>query len=164
MGRGEYRTNDMLSSKWRDMNLKVRKFNVIYSQKWQTRRSGQSDAMIELEAEDQYREEFNAPFSLQRTVVVCAWKMINMVWLRPKRLEKYLRNQGFNGNKYKLLFGDMKEMSLMFQQSKSKHISIHDEDAVLPHVAAFNHQSLKKYGNLHLSYNLTSFLNPLSKF
>ncbi|KAD4584252.1 hypothetical protein E3N88_21853 [Mikania micrantha] len=68
MGRGEYRTNDMLSSKWRDMNLKVRKFNGIYSQKWQTRRSGQSDAMIELEAEDQYRKEFNAPFSLQRKV------------------------------------------------------------------------------------------------
>ncbi|KAD4385675.1 hypothetical protein E3N88_25844 [Mikania micrantha] len=67
MGRGEYRTNDMLSSKWRDMNLKVRKFNGIYSQKWQTRRSGQSDAMIEREAEEQYREEFNAHFSLQRT-------------------------------------------------------------------------------------------------
>ncbi|KAD5803474.1 hypothetical protein E3N88_14834 [Mikania micrantha] len=66
MGREEYRTNDMLSSKWRDMNLKVRKFNEIYSQKWQTRRSGQSDAMIELEAEDQYREEFNAPFTLKR--------------------------------------------------------------------------------------------------
>ncbi|KAD3068619.1 hypothetical protein E3N88_36499 [Mikania micrantha] len=61
MGRGEYRTNDMLSNKWRDMNLKVRKFNEIYSQKWQTCRSGQSDAMIELEAEDQYQEEFNAP-------------------------------------------------------------------------------------------------------
>ncbi|KAD4586250.1 hypothetical protein E3N88_23851 [Mikania micrantha] len=66
MGRGEYRTNDMLSSKWRDMNLKVRKFNGIYSQKWQTRRSGQSDAMIEREEEEQYREEFNAHFSLQR--------------------------------------------------------------------------------------------------
>ncbi|KAD4583948.1 hypothetical protein E3N88_21549 [Mikania micrantha] len=68
MGRGEYRTNDMLSSKWRDMNLKVRKFNGIYSQKWQTRRSGQSDAMIEREAEEQYREEFNVPFSLQRII------------------------------------------------------------------------------------------------
>ncbi|KAD4385992.1 hypothetical protein E3N88_26161 [Mikania micrantha] len=67
MGHGEYRTNDMLSSKWRDMNQKVRKFNGIYSQKWQTRRSGQSDAMIELESEDQYREEFNAPFTLKWT-------------------------------------------------------------------------------------------------
>ncbi|KAL8246793.1 hypothetical protein R6Q59_008009 [Mikania micrantha] len=85
-------------------------------------------------------------------VVVCAWKMINMVWLRPKRLEKYLRTQGFNGNKYKFLFGDMKELSSMFQQSKSKHISIDDEDAVLPHVAAFNHQSLKKYGRNFITW------------
>ncbi|KAD3641095.1 hypothetical protein E3N88_30319 [Mikania micrantha] len=67
MGRGEYRTNDMISSKWRDMNQKVRRFNEIYSQKWQTRRSGQSDAMIELESEDQYQEEFNAPFTLKRS-------------------------------------------------------------------------------------------------
>ncbi|KAD4584360.1 hypothetical protein E3N88_21961 [Mikania micrantha] len=70
MGRGEYRTNDMLSSKWRDMNLKVRKFNGIYSQKWQTRRSGQSDVMIELESKDQYREEFNAPFTLKRNLIL----------------------------------------------------------------------------------------------
>ncbi|KAL8263426.1 hypothetical protein R6Q59_024775 [Mikania micrantha] len=55
----------MLSSKWRDMNQNVRRFNGIYSQKWQTRRSGQSDAMIELESKDQYREEFNAPFTLK---------------------------------------------------------------------------------------------------
>ncbi|KAL8227605.1 hypothetical protein R6Q57_015189 [Mikania cordata] len=64
MGHGEYCTNDMLSSKWRDMNQKVRRFNMIYSQKWQTRRSGQSDAMIKLESEDQYQEEFNAPSHL----------------------------------------------------------------------------------------------------
>ncbi|KAD3640784.1 hypothetical protein E3N88_30007 [Mikania micrantha] len=75
IGRGEYRTNDMLSSKWRDMNLKVRKFNGIYSQKWQTRRSGQSDAMIEREAEEQYREEFNAHFSLQRTFLAIKRRM-----------------------------------------------------------------------------------------
>ncbi|KAD5507490.1 hypothetical protein E3N88_15193 [Mikania micrantha] len=67
MGRGEYRTNDMISSKWRDMNQKVKRFNGIYSQKWQTRRSGQNDAMIERESEDQYLEEFNAPFTLKRS-------------------------------------------------------------------------------------------------
>ncbi|KAL8239858.1 hypothetical protein R6Q59_016425 [Mikania micrantha] len=67
MGRGEYRTNDMISRKWRDMNQKVKRFNGIYSQKWQTRRSGQSDAMIESESKDQYQEEFNAPFTLKRS-------------------------------------------------------------------------------------------------
>ncbi|KAD2392882.1 hypothetical protein E3N88_39859 [Mikania micrantha] len=87
MGRGNYRTNDMLSSKWRDMNLKVRKFNGIYSQKWQTRRSGQSDAMIELEAEDQYREEFNAPFSLQRS-----WELMRKCpnWIRLETVQSKL--------------------------------------------------------------------------
>ncbi|KAL8245132.1 hypothetical protein R6Q59_011390 [Mikania micrantha] len=74
----------MLSSKWRDMNLKVRKFNGIYSQKWQTRRSGQSDAMIEREAEEQYREEFNAHFSLQRS-----WKLMRKCpnWIRLETVQ-----------------------------------------------------------------------------
>ncbi|KAL8240764.1 hypothetical protein R6Q59_014119 [Mikania micrantha] len=57
----------MISSKWRDMNQKVKRFNVIYSQKLRTRWSGQSDVMIESESDDQYREEFNAPFTLKRS-------------------------------------------------------------------------------------------------
>ncbi|KAL8246142.1 hypothetical protein R6Q59_007358 [Mikania micrantha] len=79
MGRGKYHTNDMISSKWRDMNQKVRRFNRIYSHKWQTRRSGQSDAMIELESEDQYREQFNAPFTLKRS-----WEIMRKCphWIR----------------------------------------------------------------------------------
>ncbi|KAL8251420.1 hypothetical protein R6Q59_035113 [Mikania micrantha] len=79
MSRGEYHTNDMLSSKWRDMNQKVRRFNGIYSQKWQTRRSSQSDAMIKLESEDQYREEFNAPFTLK-----LSWELMRKCpnWIR----------------------------------------------------------------------------------
>ncbi|KAL8210704.1 hypothetical protein R6Q57_005141 [Mikania cordata] len=57
MSRGEHRTNDMISSKWRDINRKVKRFNEIYSQKLQTRQSGQSDAMIESEAVDQFRQD-----------------------------------------------------------------------------------------------------------
>ncbi|KAI7724657.1 hypothetical protein M8C21_006391 [Ambrosia artemisiifolia] len=85
-------------------------------------------------------------------VTLCVWKMVNIVWVRPKRLEKYLRNQGFNGNKYKLLYGDMKELSMMIQKSKSKHINIDEEDEVLPHIAAFNHQSLQKYGRSFITW------------
>ncbi|KAM0022049.1 putative 11-oxo-beta-amyrin 30-oxidase [Helianthus debilis subsp. tardiflorus] len=85
-------------------------------------------------------------------VVLCAWKMVNMVWVRPKKLEKLLRNQGFKGNKYKFLFGDMKEFSMMIKQSKSKHINIDDEDEVLPHVVAFTHQSWKKYGRSFITW------------
>lgn len=80
-------------------------------------------------------------------VVLCAWKMVNMVWLRPKKLEKILKSQGFNGNKYKLFYGDIKEMS---RRSKSKHIDIDNGEEVLSHVVAFAHQSLQKHGNLLL--------------
>ncbi|XP_076907361.1 cytochrome P450 CYP72A219-like isoform X2 [Bidens hawaiensis] len=85
-------------------------------------------------------------------VILCAWKIVNMVWVRPRKLEKYLRNQGINGNKYKFLFGDMKELSMMFQQSKSKTINIDHEDEVLPHIATFNHQSLQKYGRSFVTW------------
>ncbi|KAL8263878.1 hypothetical protein R6Q59_022008 [Mikania micrantha] len=69
----------MVYSKWRDINRKVKRFNWIYSQKWQTRRSGQSDAMIEIEAVDQFRQEFNIAFTLKRS-----WEIIRKCrnWVR----------------------------------------------------------------------------------
>ncbi|KAL8263448.1 hypothetical protein R6Q59_024797 [Mikania micrantha] len=57
----------MIYSKWQDINRKVKRFNGIYSLKWQTSRSGQSDAMIESEAVDQFRQEFNTAFMLKRS-------------------------------------------------------------------------------------------------
>ncbi|KAL8224672.1 hypothetical protein R6Q57_017229 [Mikania cordata] len=66
MGRGEYRTKDMISSKWWDINRKVKRFNGIYSQKWQTRRSGQRDAMIEKEDDDDEIEDLTRPIGRDR--------------------------------------------------------------------------------------------------
>ncbi|KAL8232707.1 hypothetical protein R6Q57_002485 [Mikania cordata] len=67
MGREEYHTNDTISSKWRDINRKVKRFNGIYSHKWQTRQSGESDALIKSKAVDQFRQEFNTAFTLKRS-------------------------------------------------------------------------------------------------
>ncbi|KAL8216256.1 hypothetical protein R6Q57_023093, partial [Mikania cordata] len=80
MGRREYHTNDMLFSKWRDMNQK----------KWQTRRSGQNDAMIELESEDQYWEEFNSPFTLKRS-----WELMRKCqnWIRIPTVQTSASNR-----------------------------------------------------------------------
>ncbi|KAI7751116.1 hypothetical protein M8C21_028710 [Ambrosia artemisiifolia] len=87
-------------------------------------------------------------------VVLCAWKIVNMVWVRPKKLEKFLKNQGFQGNNYKFLFGDMKEFSMMSQQSKSRfqNINIDDGDAVLSHVVAFSHHSLQTHGRSYITW------------
>ncbi|KAI3747608.1 hypothetical protein L6452_10124 [Arctium lappa] len=80
-------------------------------------------------------------------VVICAWKVVNTLWVRPKKLEKYLRKQGFKGNNYKVLFGDMKEFSMMLDMAKSKPIKQWGGgDDVLRRVLPFPHHALQKYG------------------
>nr|AYU65305.1 root-preferentially expressed cytochrome P450 CYP-117747 [Atropa belladonna] len=74
-----------------------------------------------------------------------AWNVLNWVWLRPKRLEKCLRRQGFRGNDYRLFYGDKKDMSKMIKEARnSKPISISDD--ILPRVIPHIFQTVKKYG------------------
>ncbi|GKD98658.1 cytochrome P450 CYP72A219-like protein [Tanacetum coccineum] len=43
--------------------------------------------------------------------------VLNWVWLKPRRLEKWLiRDQGYKGNSYKLLIGDMRELVTMVKE------------------------------------------------
>ncbi|XP_022848654.1 cytochrome P450 CYP72A219-like isoform X4 [Olea europaea var. sylvestris] len=89
---------------------------------------------------------------LQNSVAVCcavifliyAWKILNWVWFRPKKLERCLRQQGFTGNPYKLLFGDFKEMMKMANEAKSKPIDFSND--IMPRVMPFIHKAVKNYG------------------
>ncbi|KAK1393369.1 Secologanin synthase [Heracleum sosnowskyi] len=55
------------------------------------------------------------------------WRVFNWVWLRPKKLEKHLKKQGFHGNFYRLLYGDTKEHISMLMATRSNPIPIsHD--------------------------------------
>nr|XP_027064584.1 cytochrome P450 CYP72A219-like [Coffea arabica] len=77
-------------------------------------------------------------------ILVLAWKVFNQVWLTPKKLEKRLKEQGFRGNPYKLLYGDFKEISTLFKEALSKPINLTDDfvPRVIPHFYA----ATKKYG------------------
>ncbi|PKI58935.1 hypothetical protein CRG98_020681 [Punica granatum] len=59
--------------------------------------------------------------------VAWAWRVLNWVWLRPKKLERLLREQGFKGNPYKFLYGDLKESAKMIKESKSRPIGLSDD-------------------------------------
>lgn len=73
-----------------------------------------------------------------------SWSVLNWVWLRPKKLERVLRKQGFRGNSYKLFFGDMKESSTMLTEAKSKPMKLcHD---IAPRVIPFLHQTVNIHG------------------
>ncbi|XP_073153838.1 cytochrome P450 72A397-like [Henckelia pumila] len=73
-----------------------------------------------------------------------AWKVVNIALIRPKRLEKLLRQQGFKGNSYRFLYGDLIESSKMIQEAKSKPINLHDD--IKTRVISFFNATTKKYG------------------
>ncbi|CAL5342129.1 unnamed protein product [Camellia sinensis] len=79
------------------------------------------------------------------TLLTWAWKVVNWVWLRPKQLEKWLREQGFKGNPYKLLFGDTKEMIPMMKEARSKPIDPYSDD-IVPHFLPFHHHCVNLHG------------------
>ncbi|XP_059290553.1 cytochrome P450 CYP72A219-like [Lycium ferocissimum] len=62
-------------------------------------------------------------------LLVYTWRVLNWAWFRPKKLEKYLRLSGLKGNPYKLLYGDLKELSNKLKEAKSKPINFSDDTA-----------------------------------
>ena len=78
-------------------------------------------------------------------VVTCAWRILNWVWFRPKKLESYLRKQGLEGNSYRFLYGDLKENVAVSKKAKSSPIDFSDNVAL--RVIPFLLQLVNNYGN-----------------
>ncbi|XP_057791214.1 cytochrome P450 716A67-like [Salvia miltiorrhiza] len=83
------------------------------------------------------------------TIVVAAsvtWvaKLLNTLWFHPRKLEKLLRQQGFIGNPYRLLLGDMKDYIKAVKEEQPRSIPLSDQ--IMPHVFAYEHRIISKYG------------------
>ena len=80
-------------------------------------------------------------------LIICliwSWKVLNWLWLKPKKLEKLLREQGLKGNPYRLLVGDMKEYFKMEKEAKSKSMNLSDD--ITPRVSPYYNQSVRIHG------------------
>nr|GMC72707.1 cytochrome P450 CYP72A219-like [Ipomoea batatas] len=73
-----------------------------------------------------------------------AWKTLSWLWFEPKKLEKRLRQQGFNGNSYRPPFGDLKETVKLMEEANSKPISFTNE--ILPRLLPALDKTIKNYG------------------
>ncbi|XP_004488669.1 cytochrome P450 716A67-like [Cicer arietinum] len=77
-------------------------------------------------------------------MLVWAWKMLHWLWLRPKKLEKLLREQGLKGNPYRLLVGDMKEFFKSEMKARSKPMNLSDD--IVSRVFPYGQQTVTKHG------------------
>ncbi|KAK4423083.1 Secologanin synthase [Sesamum alatum] len=99
-------------------------------------------------------------FSLVAIVAVTwVWRVLDWVWFSPRRKERILRQQGFKGNSYtlmRLMFGDIKENSMVYAEALGKAINIHDPAA--PRVMPFVHKTLQQYGMMNYFNFVVCFL------
>nr|XP_043608115.1 cytochrome P450 CYP72A219-like [Erigeron canadensis] len=82
------------------------------------------------------------------TVMVVPWKLLEWAWFKPKRLEKYLREQGLKGTNYKLPFGDTKEMLHLTKQEAPMNLS----DDIMPRIMPFVHRAIEDYGKIFFAW------------
>ncbi|KAI3466003.1 hypothetical protein Pfo_022666 [Paulownia fortunei] len=73
-----------------------------------------------------------------------AVKSLNWLWFRPRKLEKFLRKQGLNGNPYRPFLGDLKDYIAVMKAHQRRSIKLSDD--TLPHILAYYHQIYTKYG------------------
>lgn len=86
-------------------------------------------------------------------VIISAWvfnRVFNWLWLKPKTLEKILRQQGFSGNPYKFLVGDLHGNARMMEEAKSRPMPLSNDVVlrVLPQVQHF----ISTYGNKYFEW------------
>ncbi|KAD2804264.1 hypothetical protein E3N88_37641 [Mikania micrantha] len=78
------------------------------------------------------------------------WKLLNWVWLKPKKLEKWLRDEGYKGNSYRFPLGDLIELASMIKEGKTKHIPVtHD---ITSYALPFDHYIISKFGKKSVTW------------
>ncbi|RWR96162.1 cytochrome P450 CYP72A219-like protein [Cinnamomum micranthum f. kanehirae] len=79
-------------------------------------------------------------------VLVLTWivKLGNWIWWKPMKLGRELREQGFRGAPYRLLYGCMKENSRMIEEAWSKPMNL--DHQILPRIDPYVDKIVKGYG------------------
>ncbi|KAJ3685049.1 hypothetical protein LUZ61_014213 [Rhynchospora tenuis] len=77
-------------------------------------------------------------------------RALEWAWLRPKRLDRALRNQGLRGTVYRPFAGDVKENVRLNREARAKSMSLsHD---IVPRVSPLFHRTTKEFGKLSFTW------------
>ncbi|KAD0124597.1 hypothetical protein E3N88_44760 [Mikania micrantha] len=79
-----------------------------------------------------------------------SWKISNWLWFKPKKMEKFLRDQGLKGTPYRFMYGDLKEMGQMLKESMSKPMNLNHD--IVPRVMPFFHKFITTFGKNYFTW------------
>ncbi|KAF9596062.1 hypothetical protein IFM89_006989 [Coptis chinensis] len=79
-------------------------------------------------------------------VILYTWRLLNWIWLKPMKMEKYLREQGIRGPPYRLFYGNIKEIMVSMKKARSKPMEL--SHCVTPRILPHIHQWTESCGIL----------------
>ncbi|KAH7652135.1 Cytochrome P450 B-class protein, partial [Dioscorea alata] len=79
--------------------------------------------------------------------LVTVMKIMEVFYLRPKRIEKHFSRQGIKGPSYRFFIGNMKEMVTLIFEASSKPMLPCNSHNILPRVLSFYHHWKKIFGS-----------------
>lgn len=87
---------------------------------------------------------FGLVLSCVVVAVAASVKLLNWMWFRPRKLEKFLRKQGVKGNSYRPVVGDLKDFIRASRAEQPKFIQLSDN--IVPHIFPYHNAYLSNYG------------------
>lgn len=76
--------------------------------------------------------------------VVVFLRLLNWLWLRPRRLDRALRAQGLRGTTYRPIYGDASRMEQLRKERQAKPLPpSHD---IIPRVAPLFQEAMREHG------------------
>ncbi|XP_047951483.1 cytochrome P450 CYP72A219-like [Salvia hispanica] len=76
--------------------------------------------------------------------ILYIWRILNWVWFTPKSIERRLRSQGFTGNPYRMMTGDLKEIAVLAKNAQSRSMEFTND--IMPRVYFVFHRAFQKFG------------------
>nr|WMZ41224.1 cytochrome P450 family 72 subfamily A polypeptide 8 [Ipomoea batatas] len=74
------------------------------------------------------------------------YKFLDWVWVKPRRIQRVLRHQGFSGNSYKPLIGDLVEIGLCTLKANRAGPLDNLSDDISTRILPFLHDAIQRYG------------------
>ncbi|XP_068658474.1 cytochrome P450 CYP72A616-like [Aristolochia californica] len=85
-------------------------------------------------------------------LLVFSWilRLAYSVWWKPKKLEKFFKQQGVVGPPYRLLFGNLKEFLSSMKEAQLKPMNLSHK--IIPRVAPFFENTMLNYGKTSITW------------